>query len=197
MIPFSNTTQNAACRAAADKGDFDDLITGLYGELRMLARRELSGRKVNLPVQTTSLVHEAYLRLSRNAQGRLLDHAECLAAAVISMRRILVEEIRSMKRLKRGGAWTRVCLDSVHSPSTSRIDFVDLSDALERLTINDPRKAMIVQMRFFGGLTNEEIAETLKVTTRTVERDWQYARAWLFRELSPSRTSENGKSDVN
>lgn len=178
---------------------FDELVAVLYGELRRMARRHLMKERSDHPLQTTSLVHEAYLRLARSGQGPGASRTQCLAAAAMAMRHILVEEARSMKRAKRGGGWSRVHLDGVaDDPMANSFDLLALSEALEKLAAHDGRKCMVVQMRFFAGLTNEEIAEVLETTTRTVERDWRYARAWLYRELASDRGPlRDGWADVN
>ena len=177
---------------------FDELVAALYSELRRLARRHLMKERSDHPLQTTSLVHEAYLRLARSGHGLGASRTQCLAAAAVAMRHILVEEARSMKRAKRGGGWSRVQLDGVaDDPNASSIDLLALSEALEKLAAHDERKCMVVQMRFFAGLTNEEIAQILETTTRTVERDWRYARAWLYRELAFDARDDNGCADVN
>ncbi|HKQ50537.1 MAG TPA: ECF-type sigma factor [Phycisphaerae bacterium] len=178
---------------------FDELVAVLYGELRRMARRHLMKERSDHPLQTTALVHEAYLRLARSGQAAGAGRTQCLAAAAVAMRHILVEEARSMKRAKRGGGWSRVQLDGVaDDPMANSLDLLALSDALEKLAAHDERKCMVIQMRFFAGLTNDEIAEALDTTTRTVERDWRYARAWLYRELASDRRADgNGRADVN
>jgi RNA polymerase sigma factor (TIGR02999 family) len=178
---------------------FDELVTVLYGEFRRLARRHLQKERSDHPLQTTALAHEAYLRLARGGRGFGESRTQCLAAAAVAMRHILVEEARSMKRVKRGGGWTRVQADNLACDSMSdSIDSLALTEALDRLAAHDERKCLVVQMRFFAGLTTEEIAETLGTTTRTVERDWRYARAWMFRALCPDRPPPgNGPADVD
>lgn len=187
-----------AVSRALFRGGFDGLVSTLYGELRQLARRQLARERSDHPLQTTALVHEAYLRLTRQGDAITESRTQCLAAASVAMRRILVEEARSIRRAKRGGDWSRVHLESLpgEAESTS-VDLLALSEALEKLAAHDERKCMVVQMRFFAGLTQDEIAEALDLTTRTVERDWRYARAWLFRELSrDGGLNGNGSSHV-
>jgi RNA polymerase sigma factor (TIGR02999 family) len=165
----------------------DELFPLVYDELRRLASKSLRSERPDHTLQATALVHEAYLRLvgQENAQWRGRAHFLAVAAQIV--RRILVDHARSSKRLRRGGDRAKVPLDNVVLISPQHdYDIVGLDAALTRLADQMPRQARVVEMRFFGGATHEEMAEALRVTTRTIERDWRFARAWLFRELGPA-----------
>ena len=135
-------------------------------------------------LQATALVHEAWLRMVGDNNRTWQNRAHFFGAAAEAMRRILVENARRKSRLKRGGGQTRLDIDDLDLVATSPDDKVLLMDeALEQLRTQDPEKARIVVMKFFGGLTNQEVAENLGVTERTVERQWAYAKAWLFQHI--------------
>jgi len=142
--------------------------------------QELPGQTL----QATALVHEAWLRLVGDGQQTWLSRAHFFGAAAEAMRRILVENARRKSRLKRGGGQLRLDIDGLNLAAASPDDKVLLIDeALERLESEDPEKARIVVLKFFGGLTNHEVAQSLGVTERTIERQWAYARAWLFQNI--------------
>jgi len=165
------------------------LMPFVYDELRRQARNYLSRERDAQTLQPTALVHEAYLRLVDQTRISWQNRAHFFGIASNMMRRILVDHARAHATGKRGGAAVRLSIDDVQIPLEQRAaDFVALDEALEELSKFDERKARIVEMRFFGGLTDEEIAEVLGITTRTVWRDWKTARLWLFRELSNSGT---------
>ncbi len=161
------------------------LMPLVYDELRRQARNYLSKERGSHTLQPTALVHEAYLRLVDQTRISWQNRAHFYGMAANMMRRILVYHARAHATEKRGGTAVRLSIEDVQVPLEQRAaDFVALDEALEALSKFDERKARIVEMRFFGGLTDEEIAEVLGVTTRTVWRDWKTARLWLFRELS-------------
>jgi len=163
----------------------DELLPLVYGELRRLANSYLKRERSDHTLQPTALVHEAYLRLVGQKSIEWQNRAHFYGIAANMMRRILVDHARAHATEKRGGAAVRLSIEDVQIPLEQRAaDFVALDEALTELAKFDERKARIVEMRFFGGLTDEEIAEVLGVTTRTVWRDWKTARLWLFRELS-------------
>jgi RNA polymerase sigma factor (TIGR02999 family) len=136
-------------------------------------------------LQTTEIVHEAYLRLAAREGLSWQDRAHFFAVSAKAMRHILIDYARSRGYAKRGGQATRVTLDEAGVPSAERpLDLVALDQALARLEADYPRRSQVVELRYFGGLLNEEIAEVLKVSPATVERDWRYARAWLHQELA-------------
>ncbi len=161
------------------------LMPFVYDELRRQARNYLSQERGSHTLQPTALVHEAYLRLVDQTRISWQNRAHFYGMAANMMRRILVDHARAHATEKRGGRAVRLSLEDVQIPLEQRAaDFVALDEALEELAKFDERKARIVEMRFFGGLNDEEIAEVLGITSRTVWRDWKTARLWLFRELS-------------
>ena len=161
-----------------------ELLPLVYAELHRMAATYLRGERKNHTLQATALVHEAYLRMAgRRApdwQGR--DHF--FAASAQAMRRILTDYARSVKASKRGGEFQRLELDELTvAANGDGLPFDELDEALDRLAKFAPRQARVVELRFFGGLTEGEIASYLKVSSRTVKRDWNVARAWLYGEL--------------
>lgn len=157
----------------------------LYGELRALARRRMLAEPSGHTLQPTEVVHEAYLRLvGQEAEPR--DRNHFLALASTAMRRVLVDHARGRAAGKRGAAPTRVALsDDVAMGDRRDLDVIEIDQALDRLAALDARQAMLVELRFFGGLAVEEAAAVLGVSTATAARDWRVARAWLSRELEP------------
>lgn len=167
-----------------DQHALDRLIPAVYAELRRLARRYLRGERPGHSIQTTALVNEAYLRLVDYKRMRWQDRAHFFAVSAQLMRRILVEHARRHNQ-KRGGNVPHVSLDEAAIVGGSQdAELVALDRAMNALAQLDPRKAQVVEMRFFGGLSVEEAAEALNVSTVTVKRDWRVAKAWLYRELT-------------
>ena len=167
-----------------DPGQAEELLEIVYDELRKLARRQLRGERAGHTLQPTALVHEAYLRLARGREARWESRAHFFGAAARAMRQILVDHARRRRAGKRGGGAERVTLDtSVPGEDGVAADVLDLHEALERLALNDPDLARLVELRFFAGLTLDETAETLGVSRRKVAKDWSVARLWLQREL--------------
>ena len=163
------------------------LIPQVYGELRRLAAHYMRSERGNHTLQPTALVNEAYTRLVQQPQIPWQNRAHFFATASHLMRHILVDHARARRAGKRGGLQRQVTLDDALLPSSERtMDVLILDEALENLAQFDPRQARIVELHFFGGLTFAEIALVLKVTERTVKRDWSMARAWLKGELSKS-----------
>lgn len=164
---------------------FNKLLPLVYDELHRLASAYMSRERGDHTLQTTALVNEAYLRLVDQTRARWQDRVHFFAVASKVMRQILIDHARSHARLKRGGGEHRVTLEEVAVISEQRsADLLALDEALRKLAEVDPRKGEVVELRFFGGLTIEEAAEALKVTPKTVARDWNMARAWLHREIS-------------
>jgi RNA polymerase sigma factor (TIGR02999 family) len=162
----------------------DELVPLLYAELRAMAHRQLGGRGRNASMSTTALVHEAYLKLADRSGGRWHDRTHFLAVASIAMRQVLVDRAKAMATRKRGGGVHRVTLDEEAIALADQPEaLLQLDEALQRLAALDPRLVRVVECRFFGGLTEEEIATALDVTVRTVQRDWAKARMLLRRAL--------------
>ena len=166
-----------------DHGAFEQLTPLVYDELRRRARRYLRGERPNHTLRPTALVHEVYLRLIDLDQVDWRDRTHFFALAARQMRRILVDSARGRKYQKRGGGAVNVTIDDAFAVAARHPDLVALDDALSALTAQDERKGRVVELRFFGGLTNEEIAAELGISTDTVTRDWQMAKLWLRREL--------------
>jgi RNA polymerase sigma-70 factor, ECF subfamily len=167
-----------------DSGALEKLTPIVYEELRRLARRHMQGERPGHSLQTTALVNEAYTRLVDYKRMQWQNRAHFFAVSSQLMRRILVDHARR-HNLKRGGGMQHVSLEQVAVVVAHEdTDLVALDDAMNALARIDSRKAQVVEMRFFGGLSIEEIAEVLKVSAVTVKRDWRTARTWLYRELS-------------
>lgn len=170
---------------AGDPAAPRELLTLVYDDLRALAAQRVRRERPGPTLQPTALVHEAWLRLGGDHQPAWQGRAHFFGAAAEAMRRILVEAARRRGREKRGGGAERVDLDEVTliAPMPDE-DLVALDAALSRLEAEDPRAATVVKLRFFVGLTVNEVAETLDSSDSTIERTWSFARAWLFRELN-------------
>lgn len=168
-----------------DKSAFDRLIPLVHTELHRLARRYMAGERAGHTLQTSALVNEAYLRLIDIRQVHWQNRAHFFAMAARTMRRILVDSARARGNQRRGGDVVKVALDDALVVGTDRRDdLVALDEALERLGAVYPRQAQVVELRYFGGLTLEETAAALDISTDTVKRDWRFAKLWLLRELS-------------
>jgi RNA polymerase sigma factor (TIGR02999 family) len=168
-----------------DQSAFDELVPLVHEELRRIARRHMRQERTDHTLQATALVNEAYMRLLDVRRIQWQNRAHFLAMASRAMRRILVESARARGFQKRGGGAQRVTLDEALVVSSEPgQDLVALDAALQALSDVDPRKSQVVEMRYFGGLTVEETAEALQVSTGTVMRDWRLAKVWLLRELS-------------
>ncbi len=167
------------------EGAHDRLYPLVYEELRRMAQSQLQHERSGHTLQATALANEAYLRLAGQNRMSARTRAHFLAIAAQAMRRILVDYARRRNSAKRGGEYQRVEFDDiVHLPGGSpHANLIDLETALKKLEQGHAEKVRVVEMHFFVGLTHEEIAEVLEVSTRTVERHWAFARAWLFREL--------------
>jgi RNA polymerase sigma factor (TIGR02999 family) len=163
-----------------------ELLPLVYEQLRALAGRKMRQERPDLTLQATALVHEAYLRLVDTTKVQLWESRwHFFAAAAESMRRILVENARRRGRLKRGGELQRVDLDKLELTVNDPPDeLIALDEALTRLAEKHPAKAQLVNLRYFGGLTHEEAAQALGMSTTTADRHWTYARAWLYREMA-------------
>lgn len=163
----------------------DQLMPLVYDELRRMARNYMRRQPSGHTFQTTELIHEAFLKLARNDQRTWQNRAHFFGVAATAMRHILVDYARSKSSQKRGGWQDRVTLNEEVAVSLDRSRaMVALDDALKALATLDPRKSRVVELKYFGGATNDEIAEVLRVSTDTVKRDWRFARTWLLRELA-------------
>lgn len=196
-VPSSKAITELLHRAAAGDGRAEDeLLREIYDQLHQLARRQMRNERGAHTLQATALVNEAYVRLLRGAAVPWQDRNHFLAVASTVMRRILVDHARKRATSKRGSGEQHVQMDDAnvagetHSPET----ILSVDRALTELAASNPRQARIVELRFFAGMTEEEIAGLLEISSRTVKRDWMSAKAWLYRRLesggSPARPPE-------
>jgi RNA polymerase sigma factor (TIGR02999 family) len=168
----------------ARPGEADELFPQLYAELREIANRLLRGEVTGHTLQPTALVHEAWFKLAGPKAPRPVDRTHFLALAARAMRQVLVDHARRRRALKRGGPAIDLSIaDDRLGFSIPLDDLLSVDDALTRLAERSPRLARVVELRFFAGLSEDETARALEVTTRTVQRDWAKARAWLHAEL--------------
>ena len=168
-----------------NKAALDQLTPLVYEELRRLAHHYMSRERSGHTLQTTALVNEAYLRLADQTDPHWQNRAHFFAVAAQVMRHILVNYAKSRQAEKRGGGARRVELEEAATVSAGQAaEIIELNEALERLAALDSRKTQVVELKYFGGLSYEEIAEVLKVSTVTVRRDWDFAKAWLHNELT-------------
>jgi len=197
LSPASNTPE-ALVRTALSKGvtellvdwrdgdqaALDKLIPLVYDELHRLASRQLRRERSDHTLQTTALVHEAYLRLVDQRNANWQNRAQFFGVAAQLMRRILVDYARTHKASKRGGSYRRISLDEGAILTEERnTDLAELDEALDRLGRLDPQQSRVVELRIFGGLTVEEAAEVMGISSRTVKREWSMARAWLHQQF--------------
>lgn len=171
-----------------DRAALDRLVPLIHDDLRRLARQRASSLAPGASMQATALVNEAYLRLVRASPVEFRDRAHFFAISATVMRQIIIDEARTRSRNKRGGDWQRVSLDDVEveaGPDSEKLLAID--EALQRLAAVDDRKARVVELRFFAGMTNTEIAEVIGVSPDTVKRDWTFAKLWLARELQSGK----------
>lgn len=161
------------------------LLPLVYDDLRDRAQLYLAGERPGHTLQPTALVHEAFLRLVDQSRVNWQGKTHFMAVGAAIMRRVLIDHARTRKRVKRGAAWNRVALETHEIPDEwAPVDALDLHTALEALAALDPAQAQIVELRFFGGLTVEEVAQLLGVSKRKVEGDWTHAKAWLKNRLA-------------
>jgi RNA polymerase sigma factor (TIGR02999 family) len=183
--PFGPPEEFAASSADGASGPPDQLLEIVYSELRRLAAGYLRRERLDHTLQPTALVHEAYVRLLDQRRVDWTNRAQVIGMAAVMMRRILVNHARDRLAEKRGGGAAHVPLTVVADDiGTGAVNILDLHDALDRLAEFDRRKGRIVELKFFGGLQTDEIAQALNVSNATVERDWKFARAWLCRAVS-------------
>src|SRR6266536_5274127 len=183
-VSQQRVTELLAHWSQGDDAALAELTPLVYEELRRLAHHFMEGQRPDHTLQTTALVNEAYLRLADQTNSNWQSRAHFFAVAARAMRQILVSYARSNRAQKRGGGGARIELDeaAIVSPEESK-EIVDLHEALERLATLDSRKAQVVELKYFGGLNYDEMAEVLKISRVTVRRDWRFARAWLYKEL--------------
>jgi RNA polymerase sigma factor (TIGR02999 family) len=183
--PASSTDVLADLRSRT-RQSLDQVVALTYAELRAIAHRRLAARAPGGTLSTTALVHEAYLKLVDQSRAGWQDLAHFRALASLAMRHVLLDRARERCALKRGGARRQITLDDEAMAADDQPEvLLQLNDALERLATVEPRLAQVVDCRFFGGLTEQETAEALDLTTRTVQRDWVKARVVLRRLLEP------------
>ena len=163
----------------------EDLIPLVYDELRRLAAFQMANERAGQTLQATALVHEAYLRLLKSESQSWRDRRHFFGAAAEAMRRILIENARRKAALKRGGDFERTNIDLADMPVGDKpVDILDLNTALEELEQEDPSVAELVKLRYFAGLTWDQIAEALDISPRTARNIWTYGKVWLFKRLS-------------
>ncbi|HKP11231.1 MAG TPA: sigma-70 family RNA polymerase sigma factor [Blastocatellia bacterium] len=182
--PADNVTRLLQRAQVGDRAALDELLPLVYHELKRIAARQLAGERAGHTLQATALVHEAYLRLIDQHSVDWHNRAHFFSIAAEMMRRILVNHALNRRAQKRGAGETLLSIDEVISfPNKQNLDLVLLDAALNRLAEFDPLQARIVEMRFFAGLTNEEVADVLGVSDSTVKREWRSAKAWLASQL--------------
>ena len=178
---------------AGDRSALESLVPVVYNELRQVARRQLSRESPDHTLSPTALVHEAYLRLLRQHHVQIMDREGLLAVAGITMRRVLVDHARSRTRQKRGGDTRPVPLESGDEPrlldEVQAEEVLAIDVALDRLAVLDDRARRVVECRVFAGLTLQETADALGISTKSVQRTWTVARAWLRKEIRPTHAS--------
>ena len=169
----------------------EDLLALVYDELRRLAAAKLAREASGQTLQPTALVHEVWLRLGGDQQPAWANRAHFFAAAAESMRRILIENARRKRAVRHGGEYVKVSADATNfdvvNPDGDNEELLLVNEAIDALTVHDPRKADLVKQKYFVGLTLEEAADVLGISHRTAKRDWAYARAWLFNEVKRLR----------
>jgi RNA polymerase sigma-70 factor, ECF subfamily len=187
LKPDVNLTQLLRATAKGDRRSLDVLMEAIYQDLHRLASKHMHSERFDHTLQPTALVHEAYFKLMDQRVTNWADRMHFFAVASTIIRRILLDHARERKAAKRGGGRERVSIDEIQLlEGTSRVDIESLDEALIELAALDPQQARIVELRFFGGLTIEEVADVLDIGRRTVDRQWQCARAWLYCRLAKS-----------
>ena len=188
--PPSKVTDLLTAWAGGDRQALARLVPVVHGELYRLARRQMAGERVGHTLQPTALVNEAFLRLVDLRDAHWENRSRFFALSARLMRQILVDAARARRGQKRGGTLRRVLFDERLLIVDTRYDLVALDEALSTLAAIDPRRAQVVELRFFGGLTVAETAQALQVSSETVMRDWKLAKAWLLNELKDSPSDD-------
>jgi RNA polymerase sigma factor (TIGR02999 family) len=181
----SDVTRLLRAWSGGNKEALDRLTPLVHGELRRMAGRLMAGQPLNHTLQATALINEVYLRLVDVKQASWQDRTHFFALCALAMRQILVDHARRRGSAKRGGGQVTIELEEGLARDSAReMNLLELDSALNRLATLDPRKSQVIELRFFGGLSVKETAEALKISQETVHRDWKFARAWLYGELS-------------
>lgn len=189
--PVSSFTASLAAWRQGDKHATEQVMSTIFQELRRLAAHYLRQERPDHTLQPTALVNELYLRLCASEPIDWQNRAHFFAVAARQLRRILINYARDRKAEKRGGARVKLSLSQVQGLADTRDeDLLEIHEALEKLAALDARAAQVVELRFFGGLTEKEAAEVLGISIATLKRDWEFARAWLLRQLRSDRSSE-------
>lgn len=185
--PKKHNVTGLLLRLQASHGDDarirDDLFAAVYDELRRMASLLMRGERAGHTLQPTALVHEIFLRLVRQDDLEWRDRAHFLGIAARAMRQVLIDHARRRQSVKRGGGWERVTLTEFPGDRDPALEVIELDEILKRLSGLSQRMARVVEMRVFGGMTHQEVAEVLSVSERTAADDWSVARRWLAREL--------------
>jgi len=185
--PSNQVTELLVRWRRGDRTALDSLLPLVYGELQRIANCYLREERPDHTLQSTALVHEAYLRLAQQDFPQWQNRAHFFAVAAQLMRQILVDHARGHRASKRGGHVYKLALDEAQEePQALDVDIVALDDALKSLAEMDPQQSRVVELKFFGGLSIDDTAEVLGISASTVKRDWITAKAWLFRELDRS-----------
>ena len=193
-LPSLDITALLNAWSDGDRAALDHLLPLVYVELRRVARRRMRTARHGDVLQTTALIHEAYIRLIDVNRVRWQNRAHFFAVSAKLMRQVLVDAVRTSSARKRGGGLPRVAFDEALVPAPERgTELVALDAALDALAQVDRRKSQVVELRYFGGLSVEETAEVLKVSEQTVTRDWRMAKLWLARELGRNTSPDPGE----
>lgn len=190
-LPSGEVTRLLQQIGSGDSDAWSDLIPLVEDELRKVARHSIGKAPPHQTMTATSLINEAYIRLAGTTPWT--GRAHFFSAAARAMRNVLVDESRRRQRLKRGGDWQRVTLGEPIAHTEPAVDYLTLDEALERLKALSPRQHEVVMLRHFAGCGIDEVAEMLNVSSSTVDRDWSYARTWLFRELKAGGEEARGE----
>ena len=181
---MSEITQRLQSSDKGNSGASEELLPLVYEELRRYASARMAHELSGQTLQPTALVHEAWLKLFGNGERHWQDRAHFFRMAAEAMRHILVEKARGRSSIKRGGEHVRMDIGQIElAASMPEEEALVINDALERLELQDPEKARVVVLKFYGGLTNQEVAESMGVTERTIERHWAFAKSWLFQSI--------------
>jgi RNA polymerase sigma factor (TIGR02999 family) len=188
QLPSENVTDLLIDWSNGDQSAYERLVPLVYAELHRLAHRYMRRERADHTLQTTALVNEAYVRMVDQKTTRWQNRAQFFGICAELMRRILVDYARRQKYAKRGSGATKISLDDAPEVSADSSTYLtSLDDALRQLAAFDARKARVVELRFFGGLNNDEIAEVMGLHTNTVSRDWNAAKAWLYKEVTSDK----------